>query len=225
MPTLRSSMKAAVPALLAVLLLALPAQARGPSVVEEKGRIVLVEANGKRRPLTSSAQDSQPRLSPDGKAVVFVRDVSGKKVESATGEVEANEVWWVDTAGGKPRRLVASAASDDPKTFLGALQDPQFSPDGKSVFFLSAAWATSGAVHKVDVATGKEQFVTPGNSLEVILRGEHQGKLIVQQHKYFLGGGSYDWFWLLEPDGKQVGPIGDDVSRFRELYLQEPASP
>jgi hypothetical protein len=225
MPTLRSSMKAAVPALLSVLLLALPAQARGPSVVEEKGRIVLVEANGKRRSLTSSAQDSQPSLSPDGKAVVFVRNVSGKKVESTTGEVDANELWWVDTAGGKPRRLVASAMSDEPKKFLGALEAPQFSPDGKTVFFLSAAWATSGAVHKVDVATGKEQYVSPGNTLEVIPRGDHQGKLIVQLHKYFLGGGSYDWFWLLEPDGKEVGPIGEDVSGFRELYLQEPASP
>lgn len=218
-------MKALVPALLFALLLALPAQARGPSVVEEKGRVVLVEANGKKRPLTSSGQDVQPNLSPDGKAVVFVRKVSGKTLDSPVGEVEANELWWVDTAGGKPRRLVASAANDDPKKFLGELQTPQFSPDGKTVFFMSAAWATSGAVHKVDVATGKEQFVTPGNSLEVILRGEHQGKLIVQLHKYFLGGGSYDWFWLLEPDGKEVGPIGDDVSGFREMYLQEQASP
>ncbi|MCP3060128.1 hypothetical protein LXT21_15195 [Myxococcus sp. K38C18041901] len=225
MPTRRIFLKAAVPAMLSILLPALPTQARGPSVVEEKGKIVLVEANGKRRSLTSSGQDSQPSLSPDGRAVVFVRNASGKKVESATGEVEANEVWWVDTSGGKPRRLVASTASDDPKASLGALEAPQFSPDGKTVFLLSAAWVTSGAVHKVDVATGKEQFVSPGNTLEVIPRGEHHGKLIVQLHKYFLGGGSYDWFWLLEPDGKPVGPIGDDVSRFRELYFPEPASP
>jgi Tol biopolymer transport system component len=226
MPTLRSALKAACPVLLLVLLLALPAQARGPSVVEEKGRIVLVEANGTKRPLTSSAQDSQPSLSPDGKAVVFVRRGSGKKLESAAGEVEANELWWMETAGGKPRRLVKSAGSDDPKKFLGGLQAPQFSPDGKTVFFMSAAWATSGAVHKVDVATGKTQFVSAGNTLEVVPRGEHQGKLIVQLHKYFLGGGTYDWFWLLEPDGREVGPIGEDASGFKELYLpEEPASP
>jgi dipeptidyl aminopeptidase/acylaminoacyl peptidase len=203
--------------LLILVLAALPAWARGALVVEEKGQLVLVEAGGKKRTLTTSGQDSQPSLSPDGKAVVFVRRGSAGMLESAAGEVEANELWWMELAGGKPRRLVRSAANEEPKKFLGGLQSPQFSPDGKSVFFLSAAWATSSAIHKVDVATGKEQFVSPGNSLEVVTQGEHRGRLIVQLHKYFLGGGSYDWYWLLEPDGREVGPIGEDVAAFREL--------
>jgi hypothetical protein len=72
---------------------------------------------------------------------------------------------------------------------------------------------------------GKEQFVAPGNSLEVISRGEHKGRLIAEQHKYFLGGGTYDWFWVLEPDGREAGPIGEDVSSFRELYLSDKPTP
>lgn len=207
---------------LVLVLLALPALARGPTVVAEQGHIVLVEASGKKRKLTASGQDSEPSLSPDGKAIVFVRKGSGPKLAAASGEVEANELWWMSTSGGKPRRLVSSAAHDDPKKFLGALQSPQFSPDGKTVFFLSAAWATSSAVHKVDVATGKVRFVAAGNSLELIPHGEYQGRLIVQMHKYFLGGGSYDWFWVLEPDGREVGPIGEELSGFRELYLSPP---
>lgn len=222
MSTLRSCLKAAVP-LLVALLFALPAQAaKGPSVVEEKGRIVFVEAGGKKRPLTTGAQDSEPSLSLDGKAVVFLRKGSGKKLESAAGEVDANEIWWMDTAGGKPRQLVKSAGSDDPKKFLGALQAPQFSPDGKTVYFMSAAWATSGSVHKVDVASGKTAFITDGNTLEVIPRGEHQGKLIVQKHKYFLGGGTYDWLWLVDAEGKEVGPIGEDAEAFKGIYVPEP---
>jgi WD40 repeat protein len=210
---------------LLVLVLALPAWAGGPRVVEDKGQLVLVEPNGAKRTLTSSGQDSQPSLSPDGRAVVFVRRGSAGMLESATGEVEGNELWWMELAGGKARRLVRSTGSEEPKKFLGGLQSPQFSADGKTVFFLSAAWVTSSAVHKVDIATGKEQFVTPGNSLEVVTRGEHRGRLIVQMHKYFLGGGSYDWYWLLEPDGREVGPIGEDVAGFRELYLSEEPTP
>lgn len=34
-----------------------------------------------------------------------------------------------------------------------------------------------------------------------------------------LGGGSYDWLWLLTPDGKEVGPIGEDEASFREMYV------
>ena len=204
---------------LLVALVALPAAAGAPSVVAEKGRIVLVEASGKRRTLTTSGKDSEPSLSRDGKSIVFVRQGSGPRLSAGAGDVEANEIWWVDSEGKQPRLLVRSAAHEDLKRFLGQLQAPQFSPDGKSVFFLSAAWATSDAVHTVDVASGKVRFVAPGNSLEVLQHGEHQGKLIVQQHRYFLGGGSYDWYWLLEPDGREVGPIGEDTGSFRELYL------
>jgi hypothetical protein len=217
-------MRALLAASLLILLFALPAQARGPAVIEEKGDLVLVEATGEKRKLTSSGQDVQPSLAPDGKALVFVRKGSGGKLQSASGEVDANEIWWRDMVSGKSRRLVRSSASGDPKKFLGALQAPQFSPDGKTVFFLSAAWVTSGAVHAVDVATGAIRFVAAGNSLEVIPRGEHRGRLIVQVHKYFLGGGSYDWFWLLEPDGREVGPIGEDERSFRELYLSDEAA-
>src|SRR5688572_15294249 len=124
-------MKRSGAVLMLLLLVAVPAYGAGPSVKEDKGNIVLVEAGGKKRKLTSSGQDSQPSLAPDGKAVVFVRRGSAK-LDSAVGEVEANELWWIDTAGAKPRRLVSSAASDDPKKFLGALQAPQFSPDGKT---------------------------------------------------------------------------------------------
>jgi len=119
-------MKRSCAVLMLMLLVAVPAYAAGPSVKEDKGNIVLVEAGGKKRKLTSSGQDSQPSLAPDGKAVVFVRPSSlrmGRRCSS------------------------------------------------------------------------------------------------------FLGGGTYDWFWVLEPDGREVGPIGEDVTNFRELYLSEEPAP
>jgi len=48
----------------------------------------------------------------------------------------------------------------------------------------------------------------------VVTSGEYKDCLLVQQHKYFVGGGSYDWFWLLRPDGKEVGPVGEDTENF-----------
>ena len=78
-----------------------------------------------------------------------------------------------------------------------------------------------GAVHVLDLSTKKEQFVCAGNSLEVIRSGEHKDCLLVQQHRYFIGGGSYDWFWLLRPDGKEVGPVGEETENFKEMYLKK----
>jgi hypothetical protein len=41
---------------------------------------------------------------------------------------------------------------------------------------------------------------------------------MVQQHHYFVGGGSYDWYWLITPDGREVGPLGEALELFRESW-------
>jgi len=70
---------------------------------------------------------------------------------------------------------------------------------------------TSKAVHAVDVASGKEWYVAPGNTLEVIPRGQFAGCLLVAQHRYRQDqSGSYDWIWILAPDGREVGRVADD---------------
>jgi hypothetical protein len=32
------------------------------------------------------------------------------------------------------------------------------------------------------------------------------------QHRHFVGSGTYNWYWLLEPNGKEIGPIGPTES-------------
>jgi len=59
---------------------------------------------------------------------------------------------------------------------------------------------------------------------QVILGGEYAGCLLVNRHRYFLGGGSYDWVWLLTADGKEIGPVSDGseegVKMFKEMYVK-----
>ena len=100
--------------------------------------------------------------------------------------------------------------AENPEEALADFARLQFSPDGTKIYFLSLAWVTSGGVHVLDLRTGKEEFVCPGNSLEVIHEGEYKGDLMVRQHRYFLGGGSFDWLWLLRPNGEEIGPIAAD---------------
>jgi len=35
------------------------------------------------------------------------------------------------------------------------------------------------------------------------------------------GGGSYDWLWLFDPKGKEIGPVGEDATNFMEVYCPE----
>lgn len=175
------------------------------------------------RELTFTGSDLHPCLSPDGKLVVFVRSTPGQTVEVGVGEWEATELWTVQVDGTEAQMRVRGGAGATLERTLAGFSDPQFSPEGRRIYFLSQAWVTSRAVHVVDLDTGEVRFVCPGNSLEIILRGEYAGHLMVSQHRYFLGGGSYDWLWLITPDGRVVGPIAEQ--QFRQLFIPEPESP
>jgi dipeptidyl aminopeptidase/acylaminoacyl peptidase len=64
-----------------------------------------------------------PQISPDGKQVVYV--VS--EIDRATDKSNS-DLWLVPLAGGEPRRLTSSPGADN---------SPRWSPDGKSISFLS----------------------------------------------------------------------------------------
>jgi Tol biopolymer transport system component len=134
-------------------------------------------------------------------------------VETTLGQVDATELWIADPDGSNSRRLVGSAASDTVERALAHFSSPAFSPDGRRIYFLSRAWATSDAVHAVDVNTGREWFVADGNSLEVVPRGEFAGCLLVEQHRYRgADSGSYDWTWLLTSNGKTLHVAAKDTA-------------
>lgn len=192
--------------------------------VEARDGNVFYQASGQAAPrqLTSTGLDSEPVLSPSGRRIAFVRRIPGDSVESATGREEATALWIMRVDGGDARMLVRARSDDDPQRTLAGFQHPQFSPNGRRIYFLSPAWATSGAVHAVEVASGSERFIAPGNSLEVVPYGTYAGHLVVSQHRYFDEGGSYDWYWLLTPAGREVRRVGVDeaaVDRFRETHL------
>jgi dipeptidyl aminopeptidase/acylaminoacyl peptidase len=206
-----------------LLLSIIGTSAQSATVSVENGNLVFEPSPASlKKQLTSAGRDSQPQLSPDQKLVVFVRRTPGVTVPG-TDTLEATELWIIGTNGTGARRLLRGRPGKTPQTILANFEKPQFSPDGKFIYFLSAAWMASAAVHRLNVTTGKESFLCAGNSLEVIYSGKYTGHLIVSQHRYFLAGGSYDWPWLVTPEGRTVGPIGNDhraLEDFRSLHIR-----
>ena len=196
--------------------------AQAQTVAEKNGNIYISQLDGTQKQLTNTGLDRQPVISPDKKYVAFVRHVPGKNLETTTSEyAETTELWLIGIDGKKSQQLIPGKHGKNPKEILAGIQSPQFSPDGNRLYFLSAGWATSGAVHVIDLETKQTRLLSPGNTLHVIQKGRYQGHLIVSMHKYWLGGGSYDWYWLLDPnDGKEIGPIGEDLEEFEKLYIE-----
>lgn len=204
--------------LLLVLLVALAAPSFGQTVSEKDGNIQYTDKSGQITALTSSGRDSDPVLAPDGKWVVFVRKVDGKKIATGSDELEPTELWQVRIDGKEPTLLLKCRDSEKPEGIIAAFESLQFSTNGKLVYFTTPAWAVSGAIHVVDTTNRKERYLLPGSDVKVVPSGEYKDCLLVLQHRYFLGGGSYDWYWLFRPDGKEVGPVGETTENFEATY-------
>jgi len=107
--------------------------------------------------------------------------------------------------------LLKATPSNEPEKNLDGFSRLRLSPDSKTLFFQSSAWATSDAIHSLDLASKKTQFVTDGTLVCIVGAGEYQGHLIVQQHRYFIQGGSYDFLYLYDANGKKEGLVATDT--------------
>ncbi|MBL6854267.1 MAG: PD40 domain-containing protein [Alphaproteobacteria bacterium] len=199
-------------ALAAAVLAGAPAQAA--IATADHGNIVV---NGKA--ITHSGNDSDPLLTPDGKRVVFQRDSGNTTADwdcSGSGigaDRKVVSLWVANVDGSGAHKLLDVKPDMDMKKTICAFRNAQFSSDGRLLYFETPAWATSGALHVYDFRTGREHFVIDSNGTQVLAKcaePDYRDKLIVTQHKYFVFGGSYDWPWLISPDGKNLGLIGGD---------------
>jgi hypothetical protein len=206
---------------LLILVLGLTTSAFSQNVSVKDGNIQFTDKAGKTTVITSSGRDSGPILAPDGKWIAFVRKVDGKKIATGSDEVDPSELWQVRSDGKEASLLVKCRTAEKMEAVIAAFENLQFSANGKLLYFVTPAWATSGAVHVVDTTNRKERYLFPGNNLKVVSAGEYKDCLLVQQHRYFIGGGSSDWFWLLKTDGKEIGPVGEDTSNFEATYGKE----
>ena len=137
--------------------------ARAQTVAADKaGNLFFTDATGKRTQLTAKGKDSVPSLDPAKRRVVFVRATPGQTVDVGIGDVD----------GRNATMLLRGKDNQKLEKVLGSLDVPQFSPDGRMVYFQSMAWVTSGAIHAYNLTTKREHFVCAGNELEVIPSGE-----------------------------------------------------
>jgi hypothetical protein len=184
---------------------------------------VFLEKGGQRRQLTRLGRDFDAALSPDHRFVVFTRG-DGKPLPDDPGECKtgagADQLRRVDADGKNDRLLVTARAGATPPQQLCRFEQKQFSADGRKLFFISPGWTTSGALHVYDFEQKSVRFVAPANAVIVLnfCAGKHRDELILNQHRYFIGGGSYDWYWLYDPSGqKEIGPVGDDNASRQEI--------
>lgn len=113
---------------------------------------------------------------------------------------------------------VRESPSEDIEKNITGINSVAYNQFTNELFFLTDGWATSAAIHKINLGPIAEEkkvtpvFVTSGNSVSVVNSGKYIGNLIVEKHKYKDGGGSYDPYVLVTTDGKTIKELGEDRS-------------
>ncbi len=173
-----------------------------------------------------------PALSPDGKFVVFTRgpEKKGEEDECRNGD-DAELLMRVNADGsgesvlvrgreGKNRRSSACAASWASSSTPTAASSTSSRPAGRP-----------RVLHVYDFkAKDKakaERFVVDASGVAVLraCKNEHKDRLAIMRHKYFVFGGSHDWYWLYDPvTKKEIGPLGEieekDLAKQAELWCE-----
>jgi hypothetical protein len=206
------------PSLVSLILLAgtVAGHCQAPRVYSDAGNIFIARTDRATK-LTASEMDVDPVLSPSGAFVVYTRqgrDRTRRDYEPdqfCPTEPRPDELRRVNVDGSDDR-LLLKGRGGDPDHQLCDFKSKQFSSDGRRLYFLSPAWATSDALHVYDLRAEEEQFLLPANDLLVLsfCANKYKNDLVVEQHRYFLFGGSYDWYWVYDPAGKkEIGPVGE----------------
>lgn len=158
------------------------------------------------------------------KPVISVRETPGMMVSTGLGDFQATELWLTATDKNTAELIVRGREDPDIQKTIANITDPALSADNRFIYFLSEAWATSGSLQKVEIATKKASFVIDACGFEIIKTGIFEGLLLVDRH-LIEDNGRDSYLWLVSPDGKPIRQIGqfesDAVHEFRKLYMPD----
>lgn len=221
--------------MLIAILIAVSCYAEEQIVFCRDGNIFISADANQEVQLTNSGRDRDPVLHPSGKWIYFVRSFEGEfkdevyyplKGKEPEDCILKEELWRIDVDGRNEKMLYQNktAAIDHPSGYaMASLDNIQISPAGDRIYFETARWVTSAALNVIDPEGSDMMTLGPGNGTKIIVSTmdsdkDYGGCIVTNQHRYWLFGGSYDWYWLYDPDWNEIGPLGPDIEYFTETW-------
>ncbi len=93
--------------------------------------------------------DREPRISPDGKTIVFTSDRAFKTAPNGAS-LGSYDIWTVPVQGGDPTQITKS---DDDEF------GPSWSPDGKEIVFVAGTGISATTIKSINITNGKEVVI------------------------------------------------------------------
>ena len=186
------------------------------------GNIVYTDRGGAAHRLTDSRLDSEPALSADGSAVVFVRavrEVPGIGVPL----VMQSELWITGTDRlANPKRVYSGPATMPDGRQSTAFTTPKLSPDKRYLYFLSDYSATSAALFRLDLMSGVARFLSPAHQYDVLLSGRYRGSIIASirtPSEPDSDGVTYPVYpyFMLDENGRKVSRVAEPDANLEDV--------
>jgi len=207
-------------------------------VMEKEGDLYLKIQDNEIR-LTHTGLNKSPIIHPGGEWIYYIKTTEAKNngdmgsVDPPIGYIGnyvfKEEIWRMKISGEGKSFVYKSSRSPEPNQTwytLSSIDNIQFSPSGDKIYFQSDPYTVTGTIWVMESDGSNAQLMSSGHSIRIIesntdgTDNRYKGYLIIQQHRYFTFGGSYDWYWLFDPDFKKIGPIGDNIPDDLSFYNQ-----
>jgi len=191
------------------------------SVYEKDGNLYIKGISGKETRLTSQGKDYEPKLSPDGKQIVFVRLMKDCPYTSDTGwfPSDYDAIWSMDAEGNNQRCIVKNNYSEkqDMDYYLGDFNSMCFSSDGKFIYYLCQNSASNAILYKAKSDGTNIKRLSHAHGIGGVVGGspedEYYGYIMVHMKKYSENQPNRWVTVLMDSEGREIKEI-DDIDRF-----------
>lgn len=196
--------------------------APGQSVETKSGNIFFTSRRGDIRQLTFSGMDSDPRLSINENKVIFVRKttIPAGFVEPTDMHPTRTQICIVSSSGNDNPRVIYDGIIIIGKTRYTTFYEPALTVDERGVYLLIHYSVVEFGLVKLDLARGHARMISRALDWHFVISGNYAGCLVVQKRKTYPDGIS-TLFWLLSPDGKEIGYVGQSEAEAQE-FLKNP---
>ena len=202
-----------------------------PYHVSEKAGDLYLKAANKEVRLTYTGLNKSPVIHPSGEWIYYIKTTEANPDNGDMGSVDPpkgymgsyvfkEEIWKMKMSGESKSFVYKSPKPPEANQTwytLSSIDNIKFSPSGDKLYFQSDPYTVTGTMWGMDSNGSNAQCMSSGYSYRIIKSNtdgtdnKYKGYLIIKQHRYFTFGGSYEWWWLFDPDFKEIGPIGDNL--------------